>query len=649
MNTRQYFCCVFALAVSGIWLFYTGEVVARPDGISGFSGANGSTCTACHSAGVNPSVSLRAVSGNTTVAPGSVTSYTFTLSGGPASNAGFDIAASSGALINTNPSGAKILNGELVQSSPNSMSGGSVTWSFDWQAPTAAGTYTIYAAGLSGNGNGGTSGDSTGAASMQVTVAQATNQPPTARISAPTSGAAGVAVTFNGSGSSDPDGSIAGYAWNFGDNTGGATGAQVSHTFAAGTYTVSLTVTDNAGASNTASMQIVIAAANIPPTAAISGPGNGTEGVAVTFDGSGSTDSDGAIVSYSWNFGDNSAGSGAIVDHTFAAGSYTVTLTVTDNDGAVDQAIFDINVVPATSPQPPAADAGGPYNGTVGVAVQFDGSASTDPDGNIANYAWTFGDGNTGTGVGPVHIYDVPGTYIVQLTVTDNNGQQGTGQTTASIVAVEPPPPPPDQPTGTEGEVLYNTYCASCHGQKGTADFDDEIRGEDAGDILEAISEEREMRFLADVITQNDIEAIADYINGGITPPDDENENPPPDDGDNKDGDEDEDEDDSDHTQPPDGNDNDTGNPAPDGDGDSVGSGDSAGNDEPRNNDDSSAGDDKDEERTESSMVNPFDTAQTTSVDSIAPVSGGGSVHWLSLLALSVLLCCRRRFAKTAV
>ena len=74
MNTRQYLHAVFALAVSGIWFFYTGEVVARPNGINGFSGANGSTCTACHSTGVNPTVLLDAVSGNTTVAPPSISS-----------------------------------------------------------------------------------------------------------------------------------------------------------------------------------------------------------------------------------------------------------------------------------------------------------------------------------------------------------------------------------------------------------------------------------------------------------------------------------------------------------------------------------------------------------------------------------------------
>jgi len=521
-------------------------------------------------------------------------------------------------LIDTNASGTKILNSELVHSSPNNVSGGSITWSFDWQAPSTPGNYTIFATGLSGDGNGGTSGDSTGATSLQITVAQATNQSPVAVISAPTSGAEGVAVSFNGSGSSDPDGTIASYDWDFGDGSN-ATGSQVTHAFAAGTYTVTLTVTDNTGATGNTSMQIQIAATNVPPVAAISGPSNGTEGISVSLDGSGSTDSDGNIVSYDWDFGDNSAGSGVTASHVYAAGTYTVTLMVTDNGGDIDHATLNITIVPATNPQPPVADAGGPYNGTVGIAVQFDGSTSTDPDGSVTNYAWDFGDGNSGTGVGPVHIYNAPGNYTVQLTVTDDSGDTGNSQTTADIVAVAPPPqspvadaggpyngsvgvavqfdgsassdpdgnvasyawnfgdgntgtgvspshtyttagtytvqltvtddsgntnssqstafiaaaepPPPPPPTDTNGETLYNTYCASCHGAKGTYEFRREVGGEDAGDIREGIEEERDMAFLDNILTRDDIDAIAAYINDEAPPGDGGDTDPPPTDG----------------------------------------------------------------------------------------------------------------------
>jgi PKD repeat protein len=614
MNTRR---TVFTLAASAIWLFYTGGVVAYPGGVSGFSGASGATCTACHNQNGTTTVSLNAVSG-TTVAPGSVANFELSITGGPAVEAGLDVAASGGSLIAT-ASGTQIQNGELTHTSQQpSMSGGSVTLPFNWQAPAAAGTYTLYAAGMSTNNDGGDNGDSTGTTTLQVTVSQPTNQPPTASISGPATGEAGVAVTFDGSGSSDPDGSIVDYAWDFGDSSG-ATGQQATHAFAAGTYTVALTVTDNNGATANTSMEIQITATNVAPVAAISGPSNGTEGVAVTFDGTGSSDSDGNIVAYSWDFGDNTAGANAIVTHTFAAGSYTVTLMVTDNDGAANHATLNINIVPATNPQPPVADTGGPYNGTEGVAIQFDGSASNDPDGSVVSYEWNFGDGNTGTGVGPVHIYTTAGTYTVQLTVTDDSGDTGSSQTTADIVAANPPPQapvadtggpyngtinvavlfdgsgstdpdgsvvgyewdfgdgstgngaspsntytaagtytvqltvtddsgdtdssqttavivasdptPPDQPTETNGETLYNTYCASCHGAKGSYEFRREVGGEDAGDIREAFEDEKEMSFLGNILTSDDINAIAAYINGTTPPTDDGKTTPPPDGG----------------------------------------------------------------------------------------------------------------------
>jgi microbial collagenase len=59
---------------------------------------------------------------------------------------------------------------------------------------------------------------------------------------------------------------------------------------------------------------------------------------------------------------------------------------------------------------PPVADPNGPYSGTVGIAVTFDGTGSSDVDGTIVSYMWDFGDGNTGTGVNPSHTYATAGT-----------------------------------------------------------------------------------------------------------------------------------------------------------------------------------------------------------------------------------------------
>ncbi|MDR9451713.1 MAG: PKD domain-containing protein, partial [Acidimicrobiia bacterium] len=84
---------------------------------------------------------------------------------------------------------------------------------------------------------------------------------------------------------------------------------------------------------------------------------------------------------------------------------------------------------------PPVADPGGPYAGMAGEIITFDGSGSTDSDGTIVSYEWTFGDGGTGTGVSPTHIYATAGDWTVTLTVTDNDGAPDT-DTTSAVISV---------------------------------------------------------------------------------------------------------------------------------------------------------------------------------------------------------------------
>ncbi len=162
------------------------------------------------------------------------------------------------------------------------------------------------------------------------------NGAPTANAGPDRSGPSNVAMQFDGRGSSDPDGRIVQWAWDFGDGTGIVYGPLVTHAFTAlGTYTVRLTVTDDGGlsASDTASVSIVD---NVPPIADAGYDQRVPSGGLVSLDGGFSTDPDGVIVSYVWNFNDGSSnGTGRALTHVFPAdGVYTVVLTVTDNKGA---------------------------------------------------------------------------------------------------------------------------------------------------------------------------------------------------------------------------------------------------------------------------------------------------------------------------
>ena len=113
---------------------------------------------------------------------------------------------------------------------------------------------------------------------------------------------------------------------------------------------------------------------------------------------------------------------------------------------------------PPAGNNPPTAVVGGPYSGTEGVAVAFDGSGSTDPDGNALSYAWTFGDGATGTGVAPAHAYAASGTYTVTLTVTDTRGASSSPVTTTATVSNAAPVvnAGPDQTVSTGSPVTLN-------------------------------------------------------------------------------------------------------------------------------------------------------------------------------------------------
>jgi PKD repeat protein len=243
--------------------------------------------------------------------------------------------------------------------------------------------------------------------------------------------------TFDGQSSYDPDqGDTLSFDWNWGDGTAHGTSSTPSHTFAtAGDKTVTLTVTDNHGAS---SVDTVVASptsppANQPPTARITNAS--CTSLACSFDGSTSSDPDNDSLTYDWAFGDGTAHSTtANPTHDYAvAGQYVVTLTVADGHGhtATDTATVNPTSQGTQADQPPVARITGV--GCTGLQCSFSGSTSSDPDNDTLTYSWDFGDGTaSSTATSPTHTYGSAGTYTVRLTVDDGRGNSDTASTSVS-------------------------------------------------------------------------------------------------------------------------------------------------------------------------------------------------------------------------
>ncbi|MDH3318828.1 MAG: S8 family serine peptidase [Betaproteobacteria bacterium] len=183
---------------------------------------------------------------------------------------------------------------------------------------------------------------------------------------------------------------------------------------------------------------------NQAPTAHAGGPYSGFRNQLISFSGLGSADPDGNPLSYQWDFGDGSSGTGAQPKHAYAAsGSYPVTLVVSDG---VAQSAPATALVTVTN-RAPSAHAGGPYNGLLKQqSMTFNGTASADPDGDALAYRWDFGDGSTGTGPTPSHAYANAGTHTVTLVV--NDGETDSAPATASVTVYNQMPfalPGPEQ------------------------------------------------------------------------------------------------------------------------------------------------------------------------------------------------------------
>ncbi len=211
------------------------------------------------------------------------------------------------------------------------------------------------------------------------------------------------------------------WVWHFGDGSGPVSTRNPSHTYAAaGTYTVTLTVTNAFGVSASTS-QFVTVSLGSPPAADFTFQSSGLN---VAFLDA----STGSPTSWSWDFGDGSSSTAQNPRHTYAAaGTYNVTLTVANSAGSSSKT----KLVTVSQGDPPVADFA--FQAT-GLSVAFADQST----GNPTSWSWDFGDGSKSTQQNPSHTYAKAGTYAVVLTASNAAGS-GSKTKLVTVTATKPP------------------------------------------------------------------------------------------------------------------------------------------------------------------------------------------------------------------
>ena len=310
-------------------------------------------------------------------------------------------------------------DGSIASRSWNFGDGATSTLANPSRTYAASGTYNVT---LTVTDNGGLSHSRTTA----VTVSGG-NVAPVANFSVSTSG---LTASFTDT-STDSDGSIASRSWNFGDGSASTQASPTKTYAAAGTYNVTLTVTDNGGLTHSRTTAVTVGSiGNVAPVANFT---SSVSGLTANFTDA-SSDSDGSIVSRSWDFGDGATSTATNPSRTYAAaGTYDVTLTVIDDGGLKHSRTASVTVSSGGGTAPNAhwswsrASSGAAF-------VKFTAAGSTDSDGQIVSYLWTFGDGTTSTDVAPRKVYRT-GSHTFSVTVTDNSGLSNTKSGSISVTA----------------------------------------------------------------------------------------------------------------------------------------------------------------------------------------------------------------------
>ncbi|WP_455374899.1 c-type cytochrome [Kaarinaea lacus] len=425
----------------------------------------GSTCTLCHSGGTAPTLQL---SGPTSVEAGSSNTFTLTMSGGQENLAGFNISAGQGSLT-ASLSGIGVESGELKHTQAFNVGSAGGLWNFSFTAPATTGQVTLYAAGVSANGDSQMTGDGVATTTFVVEVTPAQSLlPPTANPGGPFFALPDEVIQFDAGNSTDGDGTIERFLWDFGDGTDIGQGQTIDHAYPnEGSYTVTLAATDNDGLTGAAATTVTISA---------------NAGAA-----------QGEALFNQYCIGCHAFAStlaGRTVDQVNTALATVPEMQILSLTQAQIQLIVDFLATGGGDPPPRPTDGPGLYGAFCSLCHGADGRGGS-------------AKGVTGAPLQMITegITNITAMQSIEMTVEEL-------QLVAEFLVAGGSGDIP-----TDGSGLYDVFCSVCHGANGSGGKFFAVTGASSPMITEAIAQVDWMQTLPLNTTQ--IDAIANYLSAG--------------------------------------------------------------------------------------------------------------------------------------
>jgi PKD repeat protein len=358
----------------------------------------------------------------------------------------------SGLVVPTGNEG-ETLSFSVSVSDPGSEDVVSTLWSFG-DGSTATGSTSVqhtYADDGSYTVSFTASDDDGGSNSVSATATVANLAPVISQVSVPASATEGALVSLSAAASDVPTDPLS-YTWDFGDGSAPQTGNPLTHSWNDdGSYTISVTVSDGDGGLAVDSRSIAISNAT-PSIDSSSFPG-GVEGAPLVFSVQAS-DPGNDTLSYLWDFGDGTAtGSSASIPHAFGnEGTYPVSVTVTDDDGASVQLSQNVQILNAA----PVIDSlSGNTSGLEGQTLNWTAQVSDPGTADTVTGSWDFGDGTaTAAGFSASHSFSNNGSFLVTFTATDDAGATASQSISVTVNNEGPSITSLSVPVGDEGQLL---------------------------------------------------------------------------------------------------------------------------------------------------------------------------------------------------